>query len=341
MTGSLRFSGRSAHFVSLREKKIFSNRRMKVSHLNALRAFEAVLRTGTFRAAAEELGVTTAAVGQQIRGLEAYLGRTLFLRSSSGAKPTDEALRVKDRLTGGLSILDDVLMELRRVRTANQVSVTLPESFAENWFTPRISDFYRLNPAVDLRLNASNKRIDLAADGFDFAIRYSPPPESGLDAIDLFGDYVVPVCTPQFAYHYGVSQELKSLADVPLVHLDNRTPDPKWASWQDWSLAFSVTTGKKVSGVRFSRISSGMQAALSGQGLVLCGVTEAFDALVGGHLIMPFGPAKHVQTGYRYRLLSISGRVMRPQQRRFCDWAIERAAAFRENVRDLLELKEA
>ncbi|GAB2187490.1 LysR substrate-binding domain-containing protein [Roseibium sp. LAB1] len=313
---------------------------MRVSHLNALRAFEAVLRTGSFRSAAEELGVTTAAVGQQIRGLEAYLDRALFLRSSTGARPTDEALRVKDRLTGGFAVIDDVLMELRRERTANQVSVTLPESFAENWFTRRISDFYRLYPTVDLRLNASNKRIDLAAEGFDFAIRYSPPPESGLDAIDLFGDYVVPVCTPDFSDRFGVSEELRSLAGVPLVHLENRTPDPKWASWQDWSVAYGVTTEKKVSGVRFSRISSGMQAALSGQGLVLCGVTEAFDALVGGQLIMPFGPAKHVQTGYRYRLLSLSGRVMRPQQRRFCDWTIEQAASFRESVRELLELKE-
>jgi len=299
------------------------------------------MRTGSFRSASEELGVTTAAVGQQIRGLEAYLGRTLFLRSSTGARPTDEALRVKDRLTGGFSILDDVLMELRRVRSANQVAVTLPESFAENWFTRRIPDFYRQNSAVDLRLNASNKRVDLAADGFDFAIRYSPPPDSGLDAIDLFGDFVIPVCTPEFARQFALSEHVTTLTDVPLVHLDNRTPDPKWASWHDWSTVFGIETGRDKTGLRYSKISSGLQAALSGQGLVLCGVTEAYDALAGGQLILPFGPARHVRTGYRYRLLSISGRVMGSLQRRFCDWTIEQASRFRSAVGDFLELKEA
>jgi len=298
------------------------------------------MRTGSFRSAAEELGVTTAAVGQQIRGLEAYLGRTLFLRSSTGAKPTDEALRVKDRLTGGFSILDDVLMELRRVRSANQVAVTLPESFAENWFTRRISEFYRQNSEVDLRLNASNKRIDLAADGFDFAIRYSPPPDSGLDAVDLFGDFVIPVCTPEFATQFSLSEDVRSLSEMPLVHLENRTPDPKWASWQDWSAAFGIETGSDKTGLRFSRISSGLQAALSGQGLVLCGVTEAYDSIMGGRLILPFGPARHMRTGYRYRLLSISGRVMSPQQRRFCDWTIEQAARFRRDVGALLGVQD-
>ncbi len=298
------------------------------------------MRTGSFRFAAEELGVTTAAVGQQIRGLEAYLGRTLFRRSPTGAKPTDEALRVKDRLTGGFSILDDVMMELRQVRTANQVSVTLPESFAENWFTRRVAEFQRQNPAVEIRLNASNRRVDLAADGFDFAIRYSPPPDSGLDAVDLFGDYVVPVCTPEFSERFSLSADLKRLSGVPLVHLDNRTPDPKWASWQDWFATFGIEPSMDKSGLRFSRISSGLQAALSGQGLVLCGITEAHDSLAGGQLILPFGPARYVQTGYRYRLLSISGRVMSPQQRRFCDWTIEQAAGFRKTVGDLLELKD-
>ena len=79
---------------------------MKLSHLNALRAFEAVLRTGSFRAAADELGVTTAAVGQQIRGLEAFIGRSLFSRTSAGAHPTDDATRLKARLTSGFSIID-------------------------------------------------------------------------------------------------------------------------------------------------------------------------------------------------------------------------------------------
>lgn len=295
------------------------------------------MRTGTFRSAADELGVTTAAVGQQIRGLEAFLDRNLFSRTPAGAQPTEEALRFKARLTSGFSIIDEVMSELRDERVVNRVAVTLPESFAENWFTKRISDFYRQNSAVDLRLNASNRRIDLASEGFDFAIRYSPPPEAGLDATELFGDYVLPVCTPAFAARYRLSEKVTSLAEVPLVHLDNRTPDPQWANWPAWCSAFGVNAAPEASGVRFSKISSGLQTAIAGHGLVLCGLTEAYDSIAGGLLTTPFGMSKHVPTEYSYRLVSVSGRPMSQLQRRFRDWVIEMAADFRKTVGDLLD----
>lgn len=296
------------------------------------------MRTGGFRTAAEELGVTTAAIGQQIKGLEAYLGKSLFTRTPTGARPTEEAIRYRARLTSGFSIIGEVLSELKDDRAANRVAVTLPESFAENWFTRRISDFYRQNSAVDLRLNASNRRIDLATDGFDFAIRYSPPPEAGLDASDLFGDFVLPVCTPDFSDRQGLHETMKSLEGIPLVHLENRTPDPRWAGWQDWCAAFDIEAGANPGGVRYSKISSGLQAALAGHGLVLCGITEAYDSIESGLLVTPFGPARHVRTGYRYRLLSVSGRPLSPLQIRFRDWVIDLAGSFERSVAQMLHL---
>lgn len=309
---------------------------MQISYLNALRAFEAVLRRGNFRSAADELGVTVAAVGQQIRSLEAYIGRPLFKRTPAGAKATNQALRLKERLTSGFMILHEVLAELKNVRPATQVAVTLPESFAENWFTGRISDFYRQNSEVDLRLNASNRRIDMATEGFDFAIRYSPPPEEEFDSIDLFGDHVLPVCTAEFARRYQLSDSLDSLSGIPLVHLDNRTPDPKWASWDSWCDAFGIDIGNKSGGVRFSKISSGLRAAISGQGLVLCGIVEAYDSIRNGQLVIPFGPRLNRPSGYRYRLLSLRGRSYSAPQRRFANWVTEISTDFVRSVNDLL-----
>ncbi|MBW8640663.1 LysR family transcriptional regulator [Hoeflea sp. WL0058] len=309
---------------------------MKLSHLNALRALEAVLRTGGFRTAAEELGVTTAAIGQQIRGLEAFVGRNLFIRSPGGVHPTDQALRLRNRLTYGFWMVHEVLEELRDVHSSNRIGITLPESFAENWFTKRISEFYRLNSEVDLRLNASNRRVDLVAEGFDFAIRYSPPPEDEFACVDLFGDHVLPLCTPGLAEKYGLSESNSTLDGVPLVHLDNRTPDPQWPDWQSWRLAFGVDPGDISSGVRYSRISSGLQAAVSGQGLVLCGITEAYDSVVSGQLIMPFGPDKRMTTEYRYRLLWLKDRNLGALQRSFRDWITGLAHSFNDCVTELL-----
>ena len=86
---------------------------MKLSHLNALRALEATLRCGTFSAAADELGVTVGAIGQQLRGLEDYLGLRLFDRLPSGVRPTVEAREVAEQLTMGFGAVDEALAQLR------------------------------------------------------------------------------------------------------------------------------------------------------------------------------------------------------------------------------------
>lgn len=307
---------------------------MKISHLNGLRAFEATLRTGSFRAAAAELGVTPAAVGQQVRALEDFLGQPLFDRGNARAVPTSQARAVQARLTEGFGALHDALAQLRAHRHANRIAVTLPASFAENWFTRHIGEFYRDNAEIDLRLDASNRRVDLRGEGFDFAIRYCPPPGDEYDSTDLFGDHVLPVCTPEFARRHTLRPESQSLRGVPLVHLGKRTPDPDWPDWPDWCAAHAVEPAE--GGVHYQRFSSGLQAALSGQGLVLCGVTEAFAALDEGRLVMPFGPGMASRTGYAYRLLSLPGAGMTPLQRRFRRWVGETAAAFRDEVEALL-----
>lgn len=309
---------------------------MKLVHLNALRALEATLRTGTFSRAADELGVTTAAVGQQIRNLESYLGRSLFLRRPTGVQPTEDALRIKTRLTSGFYVIGEVLAEMKDASAARRIAITLPESFAENWFTRRISGFYSQNSEVDLRLSAANRRVDLATEGFDFAVRYSPPPDEMFESIEMFGDYVLPVCTAAFADQYGLHSSIDSLKRVPLVHLENRTPDPDWANWDDWNRACGFDAKAKSEGVRFSKISSGLQAAISGNGLVLCGITEAYDSIKAGILVMPFGGSKHIPTGYRYRLLWIRGRPLSPIQKRFRAWIEELANGFRQDVETLI-----
>lgn len=309
---------------------------MRVTHLNGLRAFETTLRTGSFRAAADELGVTPAAIGQQIRKLEDYLGLRLFLRTSAGVKPTEEALRVQGRLTSSFSVIDDIMVQLKGRRPNNRVSVTLPSSFAENWLTRHLADFYRLNSEVELRLDASNRMVDLVSEDFDFAIRYGPPPTEIYEERILFGDCVLPVCAPGFAERHQLSKKRESLEGVPLVHLKDRTPDPQWADWNRWGEAFGFDTKHMKTSLRFARLSSGLQAAIAGQGLVLCGITEAYNAIKDGLIVIPFGPKLNCPTGYQYRLLSIRGQSLSQVQRNFRNWIVETAEDFRQSVNTLL-----
>jgi len=309
---------------------------MRVTHLNGLRALEASLRTGSFRAAAGELGVTAAAVGQQIRNLEEYLGQPLFVRASTGVRPAAAAREIEQILSASISALAEVISRLEHHRPENRLAITLPSSFAENWFTSRLPGFYRLNSEIDLRLDASNRMVDLIGEDFDFAIRYSLPAPETHQETTLFGDYVVPVCTPRFARQYRLSRNLDSLAGVPLIHVIGRTPDPQWADWESWGENFGFREDGLREGVRLTQFSSGMRTATAGQGLVLCGLVESYDAIRDGTLVMPFGAELNCPTGYRYRLVSIRGHQPTKLQNQFREWVIETAMEFHARLAELI-----
>ena len=111
--------------------------------------------------------------------------------------------------------IEDVISQLKYRPLKNRLAVTLPSSFAENWFTGRLPDFYRLNSEIDLRLDASNRMVDLLTEDFDFAIRYGQPSPGIYEEKELFGDFVLPVCTPEFANRYRLSNKQKSFEGVP------------------------------------------------------------------------------------------------------------------------------
>ena len=309
---------------------------MRVTHLNGLKTLEVALRTGSFRTAADELGVTTAAVGQQIRTLENFLGCKLFLRTSTGVQPTDQALRIERKLTASFSTIEDVISQLKYRQPKNRLAVTLPSSFAENWFAGRLPDFYRLNSEIDLRLDASNRMVDLLTEDFDFAIRYGQPSPEIYEDKQLFGDFVLPVCTPEFANRYRLSNKQKSLEGVPLIHLGERTPDPRWADWMNWGEAFGFQTDTQQAGILLTEFNSGIQTAIRGQGLVLCGITEAYNAIKEGILVTPFGPKLNCPTSYQYRLVSVHGRELSKLQDQFQSWVVKIANEFRSEVNEFI-----
>ncbi len=134
---------------------------MKLSHLNGLRALEATLRTGTFTAASEELGVTVAAIGQQIRGLEDYLGVKLFDRHPSGVKPTEAALGIAGQLTVGFGQIDDALNRLGAVRDAAKLRVSTFKWFHEDWLTEWMPRFYAMAPDTEVEFDLGDRYVDL------------------------------------------------------------------------------------------------------------------------------------------------------------------------------------
>lgn len=291
---------------------------MKLSHLNGLRALEATLRKGTFTAAADELGVTVAAIGQQIRGLEAYIDVKLFDRLPSGVRPTDDALAIAARLTVGFTYIEEVFGELRSGRRDGSLSITMSRYVLDDWLAERMPRFYEQFPEVSIIFHTGDKLVDLLSGEADMAIRFSPEPGPEYSFDELYMGCFLPVCTPEFAARHNLSQDTKDLTGVPLFQIHEITSDPAWIGWPGLLERHKV---RKSDPMPIQQV-SGYRTALTGEGLILCGLTEGFNDLAEGRLVAPLGPEYVMQFTYGYRLVWPAGRSQSPAMRNFRKWLL-------------------
>lgn len=308
---------------------------MKLSHLNGLRALEATLRNGTFSAASEELGVTVAAIGQQIRGLEDYLGVKLFDRHPSGAKPTPAALRIARQLTVGFSQIDDALSQLGAVRDAAKLRVSTFKWFHEDWLTERMPRFYDIAPEVEVDFDLGDRYADLIGGEADMAIRITPRIGPELTSRHLFDGGFLPVSTPDFARAHGLGPQTRDLTGVPLFRFSPTAGDPAIVGW-DVLLARSGI--RRDDAAPANRV-GGVRVALSGQGLVLSSLLNALPELRSGRLVAPLGPRLHTRYTYGYKLVWSAGRSLTPAMRSFRDWMLDERQSFLAEASALVGLE--
>lgn len=288
---------------------------MKLSHLNGLRVLEATLRNGSFAKAADELGVTVAAIGQHIRVLEDYLNVRLFDRLPSGARATREAKAISERLTIGFTQIESALSELKGPERSGRLSVSLSHFILDEWLSGCLHRFRERAPGVEIRFHTGEELVNLHGGDFDMAIRFSPRPGPEFDFIPLHRGYFMPVCTPDFAARHGLTPETKDLTGVPLFRLLDATSDPAWIGWTEILARHGIR--KDDSTVEQM---TGRRTALSGAGLVLLGLTESYNPLVEGRLVAPLGPEFVYPFSFGYRLVWPEGRALTRPMRVFRDW---------------------
>lgn len=171
-----------------------------LTRLKSLQAVEAAARHGSFVGAAAELDVTPPAVGQLVRSLEDWVGYRLFRRSRSGAErltPVDEAREALEDIAKGLDLLEAGLSKLRGRHARSVVLVTASQALVANWLLPRLEDFSALHPSIDVRLDVSDRVIDLAHGEADIGIRCGLGDWKGVRATRLMGEEIIAVCHPR------------------------------------------------------------------------------------------------------------------------------------------------
>jgi LysR family glycine cleavage system transcriptional activator len=262
--------------------------------LNALKAFEAAARHASFAAAAEELGVTPAAVSHQVKALEAWLGAPLFVRRAQGLGLSDLGRSALPAFSAAFDALGRAVQDLRGAAPRAQVAIAALPAIAQLWLAPRLAEarttFPRLSPAI----HALETPPDLRRELFDFAIFLVRDAPAGCRMVPLGDDVIFPVCTPAMARLLASPADL---ARVPLLR------DTSWSGdWDCWLKAAGSRDLATADGPAFSLYSMAVQAALDGAGVLMAHAALVSQHIASGALAAPFAVA--ARSGLRLAILA-------------------------------------
>ncbi|WP_176513013.1 LysR substrate-binding domain-containing protein [Pseudomonas faucium] len=259
--------------------------------LNALRVFEVVARHLNFRLAADELGVTQAAVAQQIRGLEANLGLKLFDRLPRGLGLTGAGQRYSADIRSAFALIASATQALRP--DGAQLTVSVTPTFAAKWLIPRLSSFTAQHPHIDLQVLATDRLSQLRPEGVDLAVRYGRPPFGpALQTELLLPQRIVAVGSPALLQAQGAPTDLAQLQRYTLLHDAHNF-------WPDFiAEALRQPLQAAARNVRFNQTALAIDAAIAGQGLALASYYFVQSELAAGRLALAFDHELHLDQAF-------------------------------------------
>lgn len=295
---------------------------MSLPPMTALRAFEAVARHLSFTRAAEELGMTQAAVSYQIKQLEDRVGTQLFLRKPRRVELSEVGARLAPEVGQAFDILRNAFATTRGA-VDNQLSITAVSTFASQWLAQNLGLFQLAHPQIAVRLDSSNDLVDLLHDDFDLAIRTMPEGQvDGLVSHLLVKGDFTPLLSPALAESIGGVKNPADLLRLPIL-------DPRDEWLEQWFNAAGVE-GYTVEGRPVSMM--GQQsllgtAAMAGRGVAMLTPALFRDEINAGRLVQPFPLLGKAARGYY--LAYPESRRNTPKVRMFRDWMLEATAYMR------------
>ncbi|MFN3912792.1 LysR family transcriptional regulator [Hyphomonas sp.] len=290
------------------------------THLRSFQALELALRLGSLKSAADELGITPAAVGQRIKALEDFLEMELLVRGRAGLQPTALLAVALPNLTRAFRELDAVV-EILDMRRGHEIHIAAKQDFADLWLRPRLGNIRSALPNISFCVNGEGDAPHRLGPA-DCEIRFGAP-KDGHDV--LFADYIVPISSPENDRRISTLSKLDRLEGFPLLHLDAYKDDPAVEGWAAWIKANKMRRTAPERGIRFQRISAVLEAVLADAGLTLCGLGLISDLVSAGRIAAPFGLEGGSWTSHAYFARFRPDALHRPQVRRFRDWLVAEA----------------
>lgn len=283
----------------------------KLPPLAAIRAFEAAARLQNFSRAAEELGMTQAAVSYQVRQLEDRLARALFVRERGRVRLSETGQRLLPAVSGAFAAMGDAFAALGSDE-ADVLTINAVTSFGGTWLSARIGRFQLDFPDLAVRMSMSNQMIDFDATNVDVAIRMGKGPWPGLRADFLMRQYVTPICSPAFVAEHDIREP------ADLLRVQRLAPNDNW--WADWFAKAGVATPPLPSerGIELDSQLQEASAVQAGFGVAMMTPLFWHADLAAGRLVQPFD-IWHA-SGLNVWIVHREGRVGVRKIERFREW---------------------
>lgn len=275
----------------------------------------------SFTNAADELCLTQSAVSRQVKALETTLGRPLFLRKHRAIELTPEGRRLYDAVTRGLDEIGRCIGEMSEETQNPQITVAASVAFSYYWLMPRLERFSERHPEIDLRVLATDQKVDLTREEADVAVLYGQGGWDEVTAHRLFSERVYPVCSPAYLAEHPDLRRPRDLLGQTLLHLEGGGNIWGAVDWQAW-LARQGVTGQPVRrGIRLNSYPMVMQAAEAGRGVAL-GWSYITDGMCDkGLLVRPFDLL--LETNSSYYIGASTAMAADPAIAAFLEWTRE------------------
>lgn len=293
---------------------------MKSALLHGINLICIISRHQSLTSAAKELNLTTGAVSQQLQAIEERLGFSVFERHARGIRLTEQGQKLVDAVNHHLAAIEENVYQLTRVSENKEIRLKLTPSLAFKWLVPRLENFQKQYPDIQIHTFAEGALVDSDNRNFDVAIDYGPIPYKRAEAELLMEESLLPVMSPSyFAQFPDIAENNNTWKKTTLLHdampWHGAPKDYEWLYWASQNeIDFDTNQGHF-----FNRTDMAMSAAEAGVGIALARMALLGDELSQQRLVAPLEPIK-ANAGY-----FIITHVDNPHTRLFKGWLREQA----------------
>jgi LysR family transcriptional regulator, glycine cleavage system transcriptional activator len=292
----------------------------------ALRTFEAAARHLNFTRAADEVGLTPAAVSYQIKEIEDQLGVALFTRTSRTIQLTPAGTVLLEATVDALESLRRAVNRARKISRGSQLRISMGPRFATNWLLPRLPRFRAAHPDVEIAFDISDQVRDFELDEVDVAIRFGTGRYNDTRSERLFATAVAPVCSPKLLDAGPSLRQPRDLFRHTLCYVNCKVDGMVWPNWRIWMAAAGIEDFDDSGCVAFADSNHVVQAALEGGAVGLVEPAMISSYLAEGRLLKLFDVGVPIAQEYAYHLVYPDHRSEDSRVLAFRNWMFEQTA---------------